>query len=162
MPDRMGPPPGTPTGAPPPGGGGGEGGGEGGEGGEGTTTPILRPSNGLSYKQAQANGLTWSQWWNDPATTPQDQINAQTIDGNPAIDPVFAVASGVAAGAQVSKSTSLFGKGTSLNTGQWLRLGHSTPPGSRYIYFSLRGRVIDFLMRRNEAHLDLWRVGPRP
>lgn len=42
-------------------------------------TPVLKPSNGLPWEDAQANGLSWNQWWNDPATTDQDRIDAETL-----------------------------------------------------------------------------------
>jgi RHS repeat-associated protein len=54
-------------------------------------TPVLKPSNGLTWEDAQANGLSWNQWWNDPATTDQDRIDAETL-AKPDIDPIEVLA----------------------------------------------------------------------
>lgn len=73
---------------------------------------------------------------------------------------VAGVAHGVALGGagavRASASTRLFGRGTSVNTGRYLRLGHSGHKGE--IYFSLRGELVDRAARGKNVHIDLWRI----
>lgn len=52
---------------------------------ENRPTTRKDPLGLMSWQQAQGKGMTWSQWWNDPSTTTQDQINAETLEPNPAI-----------------------------------------------------------------------------
>ena len=56
-------------------------------------------------------------------------------------------------------STSLFGKGSYLNRGRFLRIGHSTH--GKFKYFSARGEWINRVLNTSRAHIDLWIIGPR-
>ncbi len=69
---------------------------------------------------------------------------------------VHGLALTAAGGFEASQSTRLFGRGTRLNTGRWLRIGHSTNEGKTF--FSIRGELLDRLLRGERIHRDLWRI----
>ncbi len=99
--------------------------------GQGQSTGFtLAPARGLSWQDAQANGLTWSQWFHDPATTEQDRTDADTL-AKPDIDPIDLVAGfGLAAREWSLGWEMTFGK---LPTGGWaVRIA---PFGNRTRYF---------------------------
>ena len=64
----------------------------------------------------------------------------------------------------LSASTTLFGKGSWLNTGKWVRVGHSTQlvkGAQNRVYFSLRGKAITSISRAlgsaaASPHWNLW------
>ena len=90
----------------------------------------------LSWQDAQGRGMTWDQWWNHLDTTMQDQIDAETIEPNPGIDPVDLVTGGYAC-------RQLFKQGREILIGQnWRiapfgnRTGH---PLGRWPHYHRRG-----------------------
>ena len=90
----------------------------------------------LSWQDAQGRGMTWDQWWNHPETTMQDQIDAETIEPNPGIDPVDVGTGGFAC-------WQLFKKGSEIPFGKnWRvapfgnRTGH---PLGRWPHYHRRG-----------------------
>ena len=90
----------------------------------------------LSWQDAQGRGMTWDQWWNNTDTTMQDQIDAETLEPNPGIDPVDLVTGGYAC-------RRLFKQGREILIGQnWRiapfgnRTGH---PLGRWPHYHRRG-----------------------
>lgn len=81
----------------------------------------------------------------------------------PTCDPVALVAGSVTIGrtatTQVAASRTLFGPGSWINTGRYLRIGHSE--FGRNVYFSIRGELIDMITGRGNAHWDFWAIVPR-
>lgn len=99
-------------------------------------TNWLDPLGLLSWQDAQGRGMTWDQWWNNTDTTMQDQIDAETIEPNPGIDPVDLVTGGYAC-------RKLFKQGREILIGQnWRiapfgnRTGH---PLGRWPHYHRRG-----------------------
>jgi RHS repeat-associated protein len=54
----------------------------------------IDPIGFMSWQDAQRQEIPFDQWWNDPDTTMQDQIDAEAIDPNPGIDPIDIIAGG--------------------------------------------------------------------
>lgn len=90
------------------------------------------PDGLKSWEQARADGMTWAQWFNDPATTEQDRAKGEAIDPNPALDPIALAAGLVAARktaldackAVIGKNSPLFRRGDGLlNSNDYFRIG---------------------------------------
>ena len=90
----------------------------------------------LSWQDAQGRGMTWDQWWNHPDTTTQDQIDGQTIEPNPGIDPTTFIA-----GAYACRK--LFQEGSEFVIGQNWRIApfgnRSGHPIGRWPHYHRRG-----------------------
>jgi len=90
----------------------------------------------LSWQDAQGRGMTWDQWWNHPDTTIQDQLDGQTIEPNPGIDPVDLVTGGYAC-------RKLFKEGSEIPFGQNWRIApfgnRSGHPIGRWPHYHRRG-----------------------
>ena len=95
----------------------------------------------MTWGEAQGEGMTWSQWWNHPDTTTEDQINAETIDANPAFDPIGEVANFV--GCRIANMARL---GHELAFGRNARIapfGNRTGhPIGRFPHYHRRGRPL--------------------
>ena len=90
----------------------------------------------LSWQDAQGRGMTWDQWWNHPDTTIHDQLDGQTIEPNPGIDPVDLVTGGYAC-------RKLFKEGSEIPIGQNWRIApfgnRSGHPIGRWPHYHRRG-----------------------
>jgi len=99
----------------------------------------IDPLGLLSWQDAQRQDIPFNQWWNDPDTTMQDQIDSQAIQPNPGIDPIDIISGGSAcrrlyeAGREIPIGKNWrfapFGNRTGNSLGQWPHYHRRGMPG---------------------------------